>query len=171
MVEDFAQLLGKTRDTKYDASMEQVVSVVDGHCTFPLIEKLKLFRLTLFNFLIGNEDMHLKNFSLIGREEKVQLSPAYDLVNTTIAVGSPSEEIALPIKGRKGNLSRSLLVEYFARERLGLPSRVIEDVLAEFTHAIGDWPGVISISFLSVTAKKRYTDILLERARRLQLIT
>jgi serine/threonine-protein kinase HipA len=59
-VEDFAQLSGKNRETKYDSSMEQVTSLIEKFCTFPALEKLKLFNLTLFNYLIGNEDMHLK---------------------------------------------------------------------------------------------------------------
>src|SRR4030042_3559984 len=63
--EDFAQLQGKSRDTKYDSSMEQVTRTIEEFCTFLLIEKAKLFRLTIFSFVVGNEDMHLKNFSLI----------------------------------------------------------------------------------------------------------
>ena len=47
-VEDFAQLSGKDRETKYDSSMEQIVSLIEQFCTFPAIEKLKLFNLTLF---------------------------------------------------------------------------------------------------------------------------
>ena len=53
-VEDFAQLSGKNRNTKYDSSMEQVATLVEKYCTFPAIEKVKLFRLTLFNFLTGS---------------------------------------------------------------------------------------------------------------------
>ncbi|MCP4152222.1 MAG: HipA domain-containing protein, partial [bacterium] len=49
-LEDFAQLTGNTRETKYESSMEKVSAVIDGFCTFPAIEKIKLFRLTLFNF-------------------------------------------------------------------------------------------------------------------------
>ena len=66
-VEDFAQLSGASRDTKYDSSMERVADIVEKFCTFPAIEKLKLFKRTVFSFLVGNEDMHLKNFSLIVR--------------------------------------------------------------------------------------------------------
>lgn len=59
--EDFSQLMGHSRDTKYESSMEKLIPVIEKHCTFPLLEKMKLFRRTLFNFLVGNEDMHLKN--------------------------------------------------------------------------------------------------------------
>ena len=91
-VEDFAQLTGNTRETKYSSSMEKIAIVLDEFCTFPLIEKQKLFKITLFNYLCGNEDMHLKNFSLIRRNGKVELSPAYDLLNATIAMPNPQEQ-------------------------------------------------------------------------------
>jgi len=68
--------------------MKEVVKVIKRHCTFPVVECVKLFSRTLFSFLCGNEDMHLKYFSLIIRDNKIELSPAYDLVNTTIVLGS-----------------------------------------------------------------------------------
>ena len=72
--------------TKYDASMEKLVDVIEQFCTFPALEKMKLFRLVLFNFLVGNEDAQLKNFTLITRNNKIELSPAYDLLNSTIVL-------------------------------------------------------------------------------------
>jgi serine/threonine-protein kinase HipA len=104
-VEDFAQLTGGSRDTKYDSSMEKVSKVLEM-CTFPALEKAKLFRRTIFSFLVGNEDMHLKNFSLISRDEKHELSPAYDLLNSTLAMGGGArEELALPLNGKKSKLT------------------------------------------------------------------
>jgi len=44
--EDFAQLTNNTRKTKYNFSMEKLISVIDDFCTFPLLEKRKLFRRT-----------------------------------------------------------------------------------------------------------------------------
>jgi serine/threonine-protein kinase HipA len=93
-VEDFAQLSGESRETKYDSSMEKVAGVIETYCTFPAIERIKLFERTLFSFLVGNEDMHLKNFSLITRNQKVELAPAYDFLNTTIALQNAKEEMA-----------------------------------------------------------------------------
>jgi len=167
-VEDFAQLSGKTRDTKYDSSMEQVVSIIDSFCTFPLIENLKLFRLTLFNFLIGNEDMHLKNFSLIRRKGKIELSPAYDLVNTSIAVRNATEEIALPLGRMKRNPSRILLLEYFGAERLGLTSAVIRDVLKTFSSVSMVWEETVRRSFLSDSMKENYLSLFFRRRKVLE---
>ncbi len=42
-VEDFAQLSGEGRDTKYNSSMEKVAALMDRFCTFPAIERVKLF--------------------------------------------------------------------------------------------------------------------------------
>ncbi len=100
-VEDFAQLSGLSRDTKYNYTMEKIVKLIDEYFTFPSIEKVKLFQLVLFNYLVGNEDMHLKNYSVIRNGDKVEFSPAYDLLNTTIVLKGDIEEIALPIDGKK----------------------------------------------------------------------
>ena len=79
--------------------------------------------------MIGNKYMHLKNFSLITRDNKVELSPAYDLLNTDIVVPRTQEEIALPIAGKKRNLSAKILIDYFAQERLKLNDIIISQVL------------------------------------------
>ncbi len=166
-VEDFSQLLGCSRDTKYESSMERVVSVIEKHCTFPAIEKKKLLRLVLFNFLIGNEDMHLKNFSLIRREDKVELSPTYDLVNTTIILRG-TEEIALPLKGKKSKLTPSDLIDYFALERLRIVPSLVEKQLLQLKEALPIWEALIGSSFLSSAMRTSYKDLLYQRMQRLQ---
>jgi serine/threonine-protein kinase HipA len=159
-VEDFAQLTGQTRETKYSSSMEKVAGVLDQFCTFPLIEKQKLFRLTIFNFLCGNEDMHLKNFSLIRRSGKVEISPSYDLLNTTIAMPNPQEEFALTLAGRKSKITKENLIDYFGSERLGLTSIIIEKTLQEIENQKLKWYKQIQISFLSEEMKKKYVELM-----------
>jgi serine/threonine-protein kinase HipA len=168
-LEDFAQLSNGNRHTKYDSSMEKVINVIETFCTFPKIELVKLFKLTLFNFLVGNEDMHLKNFSLITREKKITLSPAYDLLNSTIAQKKAEEEIALPIRGRKNNLTQHDLLDYFAIERLKLNPKVMTDVLEEFQKTIPKWQELISVSFLSQEMQEKYLQLLKTRCARLDI--
>lgn len=168
-LEDFAQLAGKSRETKYDFSMEKIVAILDEYCTFPVIERIKLFRLTIFNFLIGNEDMHLKNYSLITRNNKVELSPGYDLLNTTIALPNPQEEIALPLAGKKRNLNSNVLISYWGKERLGLNDVVINQVTSTFTKMWDEWERLINISFLSLKMKENYLELLNSRRERLKL--
>lgn len=166
-VEDFAQLLGLSRDTKYDASMEKVAQVIDRYCTFPAVEKIKLFKLTLVNFLIGNEDMHVKNFSLISRDDKVELTPAYDILNTTIVLPAEREEIALPINGKKRKLDFEILVDYFGRVRLGLKQKIISSVTNDLKGVAPEWDRLISISFLPDEMKRKYSVLVARRQQRL----
>jgi serine/threonine-protein kinase HipA len=169
-VEDFAQLAGMSRETKYDYSMEKVVTVIDDFCTFPSIEKLSLFKLTLFNYLVGNEDMHLKNFSIITEEGKVTLSPCYDLVNSTIEYKKQDEEIALPLKGKKKHLTRNILVDYFGNERCELTSKSIDKVLETISSAVPKWKELIDISFLSNEMKEKYHKLLGTRLAILRIL-
>lgn len=162
-VEDFAQLSGMSRDTKYNYSMEKLVKLIDDFCTFPSIEKAKLFNLVLFNFLVGNEDMHLKNYSIIISNGKVELSPAYDLLNSTIVLKGDTEEIALSLKGKKSNLNKNILIDYFGRERCNLTDKIIERLLEKIQKEIPAWFNLIDISFLSGEMKEKYKNLLYKR--------
>ncbi len=159
-VEDFGQLAGLARDTKYDYSMEKIVKVINKYCTFPSVEKIKLFKMVLFSFLIGNEDMHVKNFSIINLDGLISLSPCYDLVNSTIEFKKQDEEIALTLKGKKNHLTRHILVDYFGMERCELTSKSIANVLDTISSSISMWKQLINISFLSVEMKSKYLELL-----------
>lgn len=168
-VEDFAQLARLTRDTKYNYSMEKMVLLLDEYCTFPLIEKAKLFRLVLFNYLTGNEDMHLKNYSVIRDGDKIELSPAYDLLNSTIVLKGGAEEIALSLAGKKRKLTRKVLVDYFGKERCGLTDKVVESSLLALSQAKKTWFTLLADCFLSSEFKEKYTVLLESRLKILDL--
>lgn len=174
-VEDFAQLGGRSRDTKYNSSMEQLVKIIDAYCTFPAIEKVKLFKRSLFNFLVGNEDMHLKNFSLITRDNKVELAPAYDFLSSTVAMlalGTPLsdiEEVALPLAGRKRKLNRANWMDDFGAARLSLPPTIIARVLNKLLQAVEACLDRIRESFLPDDQKELYADLICQRVERLSL--
>ncbi len=166
-MEDFAQLLGRSRETKYDSSMERVASVLDRYCTNPLREKARLLRYTLVAFLTGNEDAHLKNFSLVTHGPIVQLSPAYDLVNTTLVLNAATEELALSLNGRKRALTRAMLLRYFARERMGLSVQIVAQIEQEVQAVLPVWYEMIAHSFLTPARQERYRSLVEERAARL----
>ena len=168
-LEDFAQIQGKTRETKYCSSMEHVAATIRAYCTFPVLEFVKLFRLVLFNFLVGNEEMHLKKFSLLCRDGQVGLSPAYGLRNTTIALGSAGAELALPLRGKRQGLKSEDFFGYFGRELLHLPQPVIDGVLRDFSAAKEHWCSLLNICFLSHRMKEAYTKLLHSRVSALGL--
>lgn len=158
--EDFAQLTGNTRDTKYRFTMEKLIPVLDDYCSFPAIEKADFFKRILFCYVTGNEDMHLKNFSLITKNGKTTLTPIYDFLNSTIAIKKPEEEIALTLKGKKRNLKVSDFIEYYAKERLQLNDKTIATILEQMQTAIPKWKGLIEISFLTEEMKEKYLNLL-----------
>ncbi len=166
-VEDFAQLSGATRETKYDSSLEQVVRLLEQFCTFPAIEKPKLAKRLLFCFLTGNEDMHLKNFSVWMQDGVVSLTPAYDLLNSTLVLENAKEESALPLRGKKRKLNKELWLNYFCKERLQLTEGQIDSVVKDLKEALPVWDRLIGQSFLSEERQLGYRTILYERANRL----
>ncbi|AWG22857.1 phosphatidylinositol kinase [Flavobacterium faecale] len=161
--EDFAQLTANTRDTKYRFTMEKLIPVLDEFCSFPAIEKADFFKRILFCFVTGNEDMHLKNFSLITKNGKTTLAPIYDFLNSTIAIKNPDEEMALPLKGKKSNLKASDFIEYYAKERLQLNEKTIATILDQMKKATPKWKELLEISFLSDEMKDKYLELLESR--------
>lgn len=82
-----------------------LINYPSGYILKPQVEELYL-RL-LFSFVVGNSDMHLKNFSLIETEEgsgKYVLSPAYDLLPVNVIMPEDKEQFALAMNGKKMNL-------------------------------------------------------------------
>ncbi len=166
-VEDFAQLTNNKRETKYNWSMEKLIPVIENHCTFPMVEKKKLFKRTLFCFLVGNEDMHLKNFSLMTKEKKITLSPAFDLLNSTIPIKNTREEFALPLAGKKSNIQKNDLINYFGKERLQLTDKTISSEIQNIINNRTKMDKLINISFLSDEMKVKYLELFSSRYDRL----
>ena len=158
--EDFAQLTGNTRDTKYRFTMEKLVPVIDEFCSFPAIEKADFFKRVLFCYVTGNEDMHLKNFSLITKNGKTTLTPIYDFLNSSIVIKNPEEEIALTLKGKKSNLKATDFIDYYAKERLQLNEKTVVTIQEQMENAIPKWKELLEISFLSDEMKEKYLELL-----------
>jgi serine/threonine-protein kinase HipA len=165
--EDFAQLIGATRSTKYQADMERVALAIEEFCTFPTLEWRELFKRVVFNFLVGNEDMHLKNYSLsIDEKRRAKLSPAYDFLNTTISMVDAEEEIALEMNGKKKNLLKEDFIGY-AADSLFIRQRDAKEIINKILDKIPRMRELIKISFLSEEMKDKYLLLLDARAKRL----
>ena len=102
--EDFAQALGIAASNKYeknnDGYMKKMFDVIRQHSSNPVADQMKLWDICIFNFLIGNTDNHIKNFSLLYSEnlKYVRLAPAYDIISTMIYENS-AEDMAMSIGG------------------------------------------------------------------------
>ncbi len=105
-LEDFCQILNKMTEQKYNGSMEQVGKAIRLYSDVPGLDLVRFFELSVFCFLTGNSDMHLKNFSLLRcMDGHYELSPAYDLVPVRIIMPEDLEELALTLNGKKNRIA------------------------------------------------------------------
>jgi len=88
--EDFAQALGIFAADKYEKTpsgyMARMFELLRNESANPIEDQIALLRIIIFNYLIGNTDCHVKNFSLLYSEDlkSKRLAPAYDLVATRV---------------------------------------------------------------------------------------
>lgn len=89
--EDFCQALGIMSTSKYQndggPGIADIFKTILKVCTVPALESQKFLRYVLFNYLMGNCDSHGKNYSLLYKNNRVKLSPLYDVVSTIIYSG------------------------------------------------------------------------------------
>jgi len=165
-LEDMAQLTEMLTERKYSGSMEKVGKAILKYSDYSGNDAIRFFELTLFCFITGNADMHLKNFSLLKNLYKeVTLSPAYDLLSTKILMPEDKEELALTLNGKKSNL-RKKDFELFA-EKLGINHKVKESVYKKFFSSIDVFNEIIERSFLEKKTKLLYKELISERVRRI----
>jgi serine/threonine-protein kinase HipA len=163
-MEDFCQLSGLLTEDKYRSSMERAGKIINKFSTFPMLDLITVFELTLFCFVTGNNDMHLKNFSLID-QGAINLAPAYDLLNVNLLLPSDNEETALQVNGRKTNLKRQdfeILASSYGLENDQL-IRTINSLLSK----ANELSSRIDESFLNDENKELYKKLIKGRLERL----
>jgi serine/threonine-protein kinase HipA len=163
-VEDFCQLAGLPPKEKYRTSAEACTRIVSQYCDEPLVENLRLFRQFLVAWWIGNGDLHLKNLSLVTRQNGlVCLSPAYDMLSTELLL--PDDKMALPVGGKDKSLSKGTWMRF--AEYASLPEkaalRVVDDLLGVMPDALG----MVRHSPLNDDAKVRLEEILTSNGKTL----
>ena len=152
---------------KYRGSMERIGKAIEAYTDNTLLDKLRFFEITLFSYLTANNDMHLKNFSMIKTSYGWALSPAYDLLNTTIVNPEDTEELALTIDGKKKKITHQNFIDFGAG--LGLSKKQINSVLKRFKELKKDALTLIKQSFLSDGMQVDYKTILELRFKILNL--
>jgi serine/threonine-protein kinase HipA len=151
---------------KYKSSMEKIGKALNSFSNNPLLDNIFFFEIAVFSFLTGNNDMHLKNFSMIETQSGWTLAPAYDLLNVAILNPKDTEELALTIQGKKKKLTKENFIHF--GEDLGLTSKQINSVFKRFIknkEIAFNW---IESSFLSFEMKEEYKSVLMERYSRIE---
>jgi serine/threonine-protein kinase HipA len=150
---------------KYKGSMEKVGRAIGTYSSNTLLDKLYFFEIAVFSFLTGNNDMHLKNFSLIKRSREWVLSPAYDLLNVAIVNPEDDEELALTLEGKRKKLAKKHFVSL--GEKLELNKKQIDGVFKRFIKNKKKALSLLEGSFLSSEYKQKYLDLLEQRYSKL----
>lgn len=153
---------------KYKSSMEKIGIAISKYSNNTLLDISYFFELTIFSFLTCNNDMHLKNFSMINNGDEWTLAPAYDLLNVALIYPIDNEEMALPIRREKERL-KQYHFELFGEE-LGLNEKQIENTFRKFINNRNMALEWIDNSFLSTEKKERYKNLFDERLYRISNI-
>ncbi|MBK6947163.1 MAG: hypothetical protein IPH16_02940 [Haliscomenobacter sp.] len=160
--EEAASLSAKT-------SVESLAHWIHSECTFPRIEKSKLFLRLLFSWLIGFEAQALRDFNLQTDGPKTELAPPLVLFNSLLLFGATGKEIGLSLHNRQQQFDRSDLVTYLGREALDLPQEAVDYTLAQIKKSYGPWRQIVQESFFSEELKEQFLDVIVARFSRLRL--
>lgn len=164
-MEDMCQLTLHPTEYKYKGSYEQVAKTIKQYSAMPKLDLTNYLQLLLFCFVTGNNDMHLKNFSLYKPNDAYRLTPAYDLLNVAIANPKDKEEMALTLNGRKSKLRLNDFIQM--AKTMDIEEKVMLRIADQMQKALPKWQKIISRSFLSPENQDRYTSLITERLKRL----
>jgi len=171
--EDFASLAALTPQThgenyKYKGNYSDLFNLMQKHLPAYKVEAPKLFRLTLFNYLMSNGDAHLKNFSLTETTlGDFKLSPAYDLLNSKIHIADKDfalEDGLLPPQYANGSI-KDLFIKLGVMAEI--PKKQIDKILSDLTDHVNDVKELIDHSYLSDRFKRNYKQAYLRKLKRL----
>ena len=162
-MEDMCQLTLHPTEYKYKSSCEQIAKTIATYSSTPKLDLVNFMQVFLFSFITGNNDMHLKNFSLYRPKKLYQLTPAYDLLNIAIANPKDKEELALTLNGKK---SRLKLTDFLmASVSMGIEERITLQLIDNMRKALPTWEDLIADSFLSEEMKVAYLELIQKRLK------
>ena len=142
--EDFAQALGIVASEKYEKRpngyMSKMFNLIRNCSANPIFDQSELLKIICFNYLIGNTDCHIKNFSLLYDEKLsgIRLAPAYDLVSTRVY--KMTEDMSFYIGGELNinNISRKTFALSSSEIGMGekMVMKIFDDLADKFESAI-----------------------------------
>lgn len=166
-MEDMCQLSERLTEYKYKGSYEQIAKVIRKFSATPQLDLVNFWELAVFCWITGNADMHLKNFSLYDSfDGQYTLTPAYDLLCTTLVMPQDPEELALTLHGKKRKLRRSDFIS--SMTACGIDAKVIDNLYKKWSKLMPGWFEIIDASFLPDNMKRPYKQLILERMLKLK---
>ncbi len=167
-MEDMCQLSERLTEDKYKGSYERIAKLIKQYSAAPLLDVVNFWEVVVFSWLTGNADMHLKNFSLYRPADNYMLTPAYDLLSTSIVMPEDDEELALTLNGKKKKIKRA----DFEKAMLdsGMDEKAIEKLFKKFAKTFPKWYALIEESFLPKDMMVVYREKLNTMSARLGLL-
>ena len=165
-MEDMCQLTERQTEYKYKSSYEQIAKVIAKHSYVPLLDLTDFYEQVFFNWLVGNNDMHLKNYSLYAPKGKWVLTPAYDLLNVSMVNPKDTEELAITLNAKKKRIKKSDFVR--AMETSGISPKVFDNILAKYRKLLPKFNEIIDLSFLEKEDKEIYKQSIASRLARIE---
>ena len=165
-MEDMCQLTERQTEHKYRSSYERIAKAIVQYSSMPKMDVTNFFEVVLFSWITGNNDMHLKNFSLFEPHDGyIRLTPAYDMLNAVILNPKDDEELALTLNGKKKKLKRSDFIT--SGLTMGVEQKTIERLIGKYVKLLPDMKKLIGNSFLNDELKDKYTELITERIDRI----
>ena len=160
-MEDMCQLTERQTEHKYRSSYEQIGKAIRKYSSQPQLDVVDFLEMVYFSWLTGNNDMHLKNFSLYNPQDSPVLAPAYDLLNAAVANPADEEELALTLNGKKKRIREEDFLAVF--RTLGVPENVFARIKKKYIGLLPKFKVAIEQSFLSDPQKEAYIGLLERR--------
>lgn len=167
-MEDMCQLSERLTEDKYKGSYERIAKLIRQYSSAPLLDVFNFWEIVVFSWLTGNADMHLKNFSLFRPKADYILTPAYDLLSTTIVLPEDDEELALTLNGKKKRIKREDFEK--AMRDSGLDAKSIVNLFNKFEKILPKWFSIIENSFLPQKQQETFHNLIEKMAARLSII-
>ena len=165
-MEDFCQLTERQTEYKYKSSYEAIGKTIMRYSSVPKMDLTNFMEVLLFSWIVGNNDMHLKNFSLYEpKEGKPRLTPAYDMLNAAIVNPRDKEELALTLNGKKSKIKADDFIKAAATH--GLPENVMTNLFAKYKALKERFATCIMDSFLLDELKDAYIELINRRIEKL----
>lgn len=163
-MEDFCQLDLRLTEDKYRGSYERCAKIIQRYSSRVGIDIAEFYIRLVFCFIVGNSDMHLKNFSLIETAEgsgEYILSPAYDLLPVNANMPADKEQFALAMNGKKQNLRKGDFLKF--ADTCGISRPTAEKLIDNLVKLTPKWLKMCEKSLLTDELKERLTKIITER--------
>lgn len=163
-MEDFCQLDLRLTDDKYRGSYERCAKLIKKYSSRIGIDMTEFYVRLVFSFIVGNSDMHLKNFSLIETDvasTEYVLSPAYDLLPVNANLPSDTEQFALTMNGKKTNIRKKDFLIF--ADSCDITRQAAEKIIKKLVSMEGKFITACEDSLLPDTLKERLIKIISER--------